>query len=299
MKSSESAKRSGWASYPAELWNQRRPPGHLQDLPFWQHCAETYGSPILDLCCGNGRISIPLAQQGYEVVGVDLNPGFIEVARRRVASVAKNGESLKVSFQVQDIVHLNLERRFRLAVMPDWSFQVLLTQADQLAFLHALHRALLPDGAFAFNLFIPFNRQWGLVEQGGRYVWPPRPDYHHGAPRTYDPVTQIETLVESNVHPTQHRHTALSELQLLFQIAGFEIAVLCGDVDRRPFTGAASDDYTVVAAARYRHWPGGLPRLSTLNRFHIGRGLRPAVALPGCAYAKARTPRLWGVRVSE
>jgi len=41
------------------------------------------GSLILDLGCGNGRIAINLAKQGYKVVGVDISPVFIEDALRK------------------------------------------------------------------------------------------------------------------------------------------------------------------------------------------------------------------------
>lgn len=40
------------------------------------------GSRILDLCCGIGRHSVPLARLGYRVVGLDLSPRFLSVARR-------------------------------------------------------------------------------------------------------------------------------------------------------------------------------------------------------------------------
>jgi SAM-dependent methyltransferase len=244
---SETALKNGWSSYPADLWNQRRPPEHVADLEFWKYCAEKYGSPILDLCCGNGRISIPLAKLGYEVIGVDINASFISSAERRVAAARQGGKDLQVSFRVGDIIHLEANLEFRLAIVPDWSFQVLLTQENQLSFLGRLHQALMPGGAFAFNLFSPFHRQKGLIAKDGRYEWPPDPAYHNSAPRTYDPLSQIETLVEWNVHPIQLRHTTLSELELLFRLTGFGIVEIYGDVDRRLFTGGPDSDYTIVA----------------------------------------------------
>lgn len=247
MVQSQSAKESGWVSYPVDVWDKKRPPSLIGDLPFWQYCAEKYGDPILDLCCGNGRIAIPLAELGYEIVGVDINQDFIASALRRMEKMADVGRELKASFHVGDIVNLKLGRTFRLAIMSDWSFQVLLTQEDQISFLRRLRNHLVADGAFAFNLSIPFHRQRGLIEKDGVYEWPPDPSYHSGAPRTYDVVSQIENLVEPNVHPIRGRHTNLSELKLLFRLTGFEIAELYGDVDRRPFTGKRDDDYTIVA----------------------------------------------------
>jgi len=168
----------------------------------------------------------------------------------RVTGLVAEDETLNVSFVVSDIVHLDLSRQYRLAITPDWGFQMLLAQHDQISFLKGLHRALVAGGACALDLFIPFNRQRGLVSTESGYEWRPNPTYHNNAPRTYDPVTQIETLVESNVHPIVLRHTTLSELELLFQITGCEIVEVYGDVDRRPFSGAMSEDYTIIAESR-------------------------------------------------
>ncbi len=249
MKKSQSAKENGWESYPADVWNAKAPPPVPRErLLFWTHCADKYGGPILDLCCGNGRYAFPLAERGYEVLGVDINRGLIASARRFGRNMARSGHAVRISFRIDDIVNLDVTRTFRLAIMPMWPFQVLLTQEDQTSCLQRLRRHLAPGGAFAFNLFIPFHRQRGLVEKDGRYEWPPDTNYHSGAPRTYDPATQIETLVESNIHPVKLRHTSFSELKLLFQLTGFEMAELYGDdQDMRPFTGRSDDDYTIVA----------------------------------------------------
>jgi len=248
MRLSKSGRESGWIPYPVEIWDTSRPPRRIEDILFWRYCAEKYGDPILDLCCGNGRYAIPLAELGYEVLGVDINQGMISSAQRWAEKRSEAGHILKASFQVGDIVNLSLGRTFRLAIMPGWSFQVLLTQEDQVSFLRRLHKHLMPGGAFAFNLFIPFQRQRGLMEKDGVYEWPPDPSYHAGAPRTYDPVSQVETLVESDVHPIRLRHTSLSELKLLFLLTEFEIAELYGDdEDMRPFTGKGDNDYTMVA----------------------------------------------------
>jgi SAM-dependent methyltransferase len=245
MIMSDSVVRNGWDSYPAEVWCRPRPVLDVKDIPFWVYCAREFTGPILDLCCGNGRYSIPLARLGYEVVGVDINQGMIEQARN-LLTTAEDHE-LKVSFQVADIVDLNLGKTFRLAVMPGWSWQVLLTQEDQVGFLSRLHDHLSPGAGFAFNVFIPFIRQQGLLESQGSYYWPPDSSYHAGSPRTYDPQTQIETLVESNIHPIRLRHTTLAEFELLFRLTGFEISEMFGDdATMRPFAVTKHNDYTII-----------------------------------------------------
>ena len=245
MYKSQSRLNNGWSSYPAKRWDKRRPPDKIEDLPFWEHYARKYGEPILDVACGNGRIAIPLAEKGYQVVGIDINRGFVESARRRLRDKVEIKH--RVSFIVGDIVKLDIAGMFRTAIMPDWSFQVLLTQEDQISFLECLHDKLLPSGAFCFNLFIPFNRQRGLVFEDGKYIWPTNPSYHKGATREFDPVSQIESLVEDSFHDIRLRHTSLTELELLFRLTGFEITELYGSDDWRPFTGKTDNDYTIIA----------------------------------------------------
>jgi len=38
---------------------------------------------LLDLCCGNGRVSIHMAERGFKTVGVDISKAFLEDARRK------------------------------------------------------------------------------------------------------------------------------------------------------------------------------------------------------------------------
>ncbi|MEM3010424.1 MAG: class I SAM-dependent methyltransferase [Candidatus Bathyarchaeia archaeon] len=38
---------------------------------------------LLDLCCGNGRISIRMAEKGFKAVGVDISKTFLDNAKRK------------------------------------------------------------------------------------------------------------------------------------------------------------------------------------------------------------------------
>jgi len=47
---------------------------------------------VLELCCGNGRISTNLAKQGYRVTGIDLSPAYIEDAKKRARKIGVRPE---------------------------------------------------------------------------------------------------------------------------------------------------------------------------------------------------------------
>ena len=54
-------------------------------LDYWTTTAQTYGDPILEIMCGTGLLSIPLAQEGHQVTGLDLSEAMLDEARRKSA----------------------------------------------------------------------------------------------------------------------------------------------------------------------------------------------------------------------
>ena len=55
---------------------------------------------LLDLCCGNGRISIHMAKKGFKAVGVDMSQAFIEDAKKKAK---ENKVSNRVTFLQGDV----------------------------------------------------------------------------------------------------------------------------------------------------------------------------------------------------
>ena len=60
--------------------------GYLADLPLWVALADTTGGPVIDLGAGTGRVSIPLAAAGHDVIAVDLEPALLVELERRAAA---------------------------------------------------------------------------------------------------------------------------------------------------------------------------------------------------------------------
>lgn len=50
---------------------------------FYRRVAMRYGSPALELACGSGRLSIPIARGGIEIVGIDISPEMLALAERK------------------------------------------------------------------------------------------------------------------------------------------------------------------------------------------------------------------------
>jgi len=52
-----------------------------EDIPFYVRMARECGSPVLEVACGTGRVLIPLAREGFEVVGIDFSEHMLGIGR--------------------------------------------------------------------------------------------------------------------------------------------------------------------------------------------------------------------------
>src|SRR6266853_140065 len=79
-------KKDGWTSWdeyaPFYDWENARTLGR-RDVPFWRRVAAGAGGPVLELGCGTGRVSRPLARAGVDLVGIDRSAPMLERAARR------------------------------------------------------------------------------------------------------------------------------------------------------------------------------------------------------------------------
>ena len=110
------------------------------DVPRYVELASDAGGPVLEACCGTGRVALPLARAGFDVVGVDYSP---ELLRQFAAKIAAYASDLRERIRVeeQDITQMSLGRRdFPLAIL---AFNSLLCLPD----FEAQCRALVAIGA--------------------------------------------------------------------------------------------------------------------------------------------------------
>lgn len=98
---------------------------------------------VLDLGCGTGRTSGPLAELGYSVVGIDFIPGFIEIAKKNHP---------KVKFCVKDVRKTGFsDSSFDYALFSFNGWEQIPGKNNRLAALEETHRVLKPGGMFVFT----------------------------------------------------------------------------------------------------------------------------------------------------
>ena len=219
-------------------------PASAKALGYWSTLAVSCGDPILEIMCGTGAFSIPLAQQGHRVTGLDLAETMLDEARRKSAAADVNVEWVQ-----GDVRHFDLGQQYKLIFLPTNSICHLLTRQDLEACLASVARHLAPDGRFAVSVFVPnLPMLMRTLEEEGDFVEWFDPDSGEQVVLRqrswYDAATQIKhNLIYKRVGKglaapdgeLTMRMYFPQELDALFWYNGFAIEHKYGDHDRRPF----------------------------------------------------------------
>ena len=148
----------GWDAYaPFYDWENRRTIGR-RDVRFWTDLARRADGPVLELGCGTGRLSVPVARVASRFVGIDRSAPML---RRLRARLRRARLSAKTSIVRGDIRCLPFRRRWRcrLVMAPYGMLQSLLSDADLTATLEAAASVLPRGGTLGIDL-VPELPRW-------------------------------------------------------------------------------------------------------------------------------------------
>lgn len=120
------------------------------ELPFFREYAQEWGDPILEVACGTGRLTLPLARDGHDVTGLDISPQMLALARRKSAAAG-----LSIEWLEQDCVAMSPGRQFAYIFSATNAMQHLLTIEAACGFLQSARRALRPEGHLILDIFNP------------------------------------------------------------------------------------------------------------------------------------------------
>jgi SAM-dependent methyltransferase len=237
----------------ADLYDYVVPYRARQDIDFFVEAARASGGPVLEVGCGTGRVLIPTARAGIDIVGLDLSSGMLDICRKRLLEEPETIRS-RVRLVQGDMRNFEAGLRFNLATIPFRPFQHLTTVEDQLSCLASIHRHLVDGGEFILDLFNPWLE--ALVRDNVGQEFGEEPEFttsdgrrvvrrHKIVSRDHaSQVQQIEAVYyithpdgrrERVVHAFSMRHLYRFEAEHLLERSGFEVQAVYGDYDKSPF----------------------------------------------------------------
>ena len=217
--------------------------------------AAAQGLPVLELACGTGRVSIPIAREGVNVVGLDQSEAMLTLARRKSEGIEN------VRWLQSDMTAFELDERFGLVFIPYRSFLHLSTVAEQKACLRCIHDHLVDGGRLALNFWNPDLVMMGLnLAQGspsaklmpegagsspGRIRWSAA-SYRHGEQqldelRVDEELSDAGAVLSRVYRRLKLRYVFRYEMEHLLALSGFEIEALYGWFDGRPFDDSSAE----------------------------------------------------------
>jgi SAM-dependent methyltransferase len=235
----------------------------FEDVAYYVGLAQRIGGPVLEYGAGNGRIAIPIARHGIEVVGVDHSAPMLADLRARLGA-----EPAEVRARVRavrgDMRRVRLGRRFPLVLATFNTALHLYTRVEVEAFLARVREHLAPRGRFVVDLAVPAVAD--LARPPGRPYHSPRFRHpttggvvHNREYFDYDPRRQVlfvamefEPVGDPGgawMTPLAHRQFFPQEWEMLLHYNGFAVERVEGDFCGGPFT---RDSDVMVWHARRR-----------------------------------------------
>jgi len=196
----------------------------------------------LELAIGTGRVAVPLAERGVPVTGIELSRPMVDRLR------TKAGDE-QIPVVVGDMATARAPGEFSLVYLVFNTISNLLTQAEQVACFRNAARHLRPGGRFVIELWVPELRRLppglpatvGLAEPG--YILLDTYDVLHQHVVSHH--FRFGDGKEARLSRSPHRYIWPAELDLMGQLAGFELESRHADWAGSEFTADSPSHVSV------------------------------------------------------
>ena len=251
----------GWDEYaPFYDWENARTLGR-RDVAFWTQVSSSVHGRVLELGCGTGRITVPLAVANVPVVGIDRSVSMLERLSQRAARRRLRHQRVTPGLQAVrgDIRTLPFRSAsFDAVIAPYGVLQSLLRDRDLQATLDAAVRVLRRGGLFGLDLVpdVPRWKEYANRVQlrgpaaGGAYltlVESVRQDRRRRL-TTFQQEFRLRRGRRQTIHPftLTFRTVSIRAMTDRLERTGFVVRALLGDYRGRPWHDEA-DVWIVLA----------------------------------------------------
>jgi SAM-dependent methyltransferase len=125
----------------------------LADLPFYVAQLPSATARVLELGCGTGRITLPLARRCGFIHGIELSEAMLEICRGKLRQTPEVAG--KIALDPGDITHFDLGAVFDLIIAPYRVLQNLETDDEVAGMFRCIARHLAPGATCILNVFNP------------------------------------------------------------------------------------------------------------------------------------------------
>ncbi|OSP38753.1 SAM-dependent methyltransferase [Streptomyces sp. 13-12-16] len=196
----------------------------------------------LEFAIGTGRVAVPLAGRGVPVTGIELSPPMVEQLRTKA-------DEATIPVIIGDMATTAAPGEYTLVYLVFNTISNLLTQAEQVECFRNAARHLGPGGRFVIELWVPELRKLPPGRPG--VVCLSEPGYI--LLDTYDTLHQhvvshhfhFDGTHRAELFRTPHRYIWPAELDLMAQLAGFELESRHADWDGAEFTAESRSHVSV------------------------------------------------------
>ncbi|MEV4462889.1 class I SAM-dependent methyltransferase [Micromonospora echinofusca] len=200
------------------------------------------GGAVLEFAVGTGRVAVPLAARGVPVSGIELSHPMVEQLRTKV-------DEATIPVVVGDMATATAPGEFSLVYLVYNTISNLLSQAEQVACFRNAARHLAPGGRFVIELWVPELRKLPPGQEAT--VWSSQPGYI--GLDTYDVLHQqvvshhfqFDESTHARLFRSPHRYIWPAELDLMGQLAGFELESRHADWSGADFTADSRSHVSV------------------------------------------------------
>lgn len=205
------------------------------------------GGRALEFAIGTGRVAVPLSERGIPVTGIEISPPMISRLRTKA-------DETSIPVVLGDMATAVAPGEYALVYLVCNGISNLLTQAEQVACFRNAARHLTPGGCFVIELWVPELRKMPPGQQA--VVGRSEPGYI--LVDTYDVVAQhvvshhfnFDESRQAQLFRSPHRYVWPAELDLMAQLAGFELESRHADWVRSEFTAESHSHVSVYRIPR-------------------------------------------------
>ncbi|MEU2896467.1 class I SAM-dependent methyltransferase [Streptomyces sp. NPDC001273] len=196
----------------------------------------------LEFAVGTGRVAVPLAGRGVPVTGIELSPPM-------VAQLRTKADESAVPVVIGDMATTTVPGEYTLVYLVYNTISNLLTQAEQVECFRNAARHLGPGGRFVVELWVPELRKLPPGQEAT--VWESAPGYI--GLDTYDVLRQyvvshhfrFDEGEQARLLRSPHRYIWPAELDLMAQLAGFDLESRHADWEGSAFTAESRSHVSV------------------------------------------------------